>query len=379
MFSIETIRAKAKDLGFNIASITNIRQTPHFENYLEWLDKKQYGQLDFLHKDYVVESRRNPRQLLENAQSMIVLGVNYGPLSNQEQELPKKCGRIAFFAQFEDYHMIIKSKAIELMGSINKDRPKKINYKIFIDSGPLMEKDFAFAAGLGWIGNNSLLIHPVFGSFSFLCCIITNEIVEEILIQREDLCKDCQLCLQACPTHCISGDHTINASQCISYLTIEHKGLIPRDLRNLIGEWVFGCDVCQSVCPRNINVPIPQSKLFFGAERKLYSNLDLFEEMTLSETTFSKKYENTPILRASFEQFQRNLINAAGNSRDKGFIDSLGNFITCSSEILRAQAAWALGKIAGDNCSQILKTQLQIEKSDVVKREILIALDNRLQ
>lgn len=377
MFTIEKIKAKAKNLGFNFASITNVEQTPHYKTFLKWLDKNQFGQLGFLHNEYVVESRRDPKHLLENAQSMIVLGVNYGPLSNEENIGSLRHGKIASYAQFKDYHVTIKSKAIEFMNSINNDRSKKINYKIFIDSGPLMEKDFAFAAGLGWIGKNSLLIHPVFGSFTFLCCIITNEMVEEIPILYEDLCRDCQLCMQACPTHCISGDHTINASRCISYLTIEFKGLIPQDLRSQIGEWVFGCDICQGVCPYNLNVPIPQSKLFFGSKRKFDSNLDLFEEMALSETTFSKKYKNTPILRASFEQFQRNIINAVGNSREKGYIDLLSNFVSSGSEILRAQAAWALGEIDCNICSQILKTQLKKENSDIVKREILNALDNQ--
>jgi epoxyqueuosine reductase len=378
VFIIDKIKAKAKNLGFNFASITNVKQTPHFEIFLNWLDKKQYGQLDFLHKEYVVESRRDPKQLLESAQSMIVLGVNYGPLSSEENEDSLRHGKIASYAQFKDYHMIIKSKAIEFMDSINNGRSKKIIYRVFIDSGPLMEKDFAFAAGLGWIGKNSLLIHPVFGSFTFLCCIITNEMVEEKPIHSVDLCRDCQLCIKACPTDCISGDHTINLSRCISYLTIEYKGIIPQDLRTQIGEWIFGCDICQSVCPHNLNVPISQSKLFFGTKRKFNGKLDLLEEMALTEKTFFKKYENTPIIHASFEQFQRNIINAVGNSREKGYINLLRNFVSDDSEILRAQAAWALGEIGCTICSQILKTQLKKEKSNKVKREILNALDNQL-
>ncbi|MDO9545247.1 MAG: tRNA epoxyqueuosine(34) reductase QueG [Pelolinea sp.] len=370
-------KAKAKALGFTFASITNVEQSPHFNEFMDWLNKNQYGQLDFLHEKYVIDSRREPSQLLDNAQSMIVLGVNYGPLPHQEHENPLRFGKIASYAQFEDYHAIIKSKATALMDSINSDRSQKIDSKIFIDSGPLMEKDFAFAAGLGWIGKNSLLIHPVLGSFSFLCCIITNEMVGEIPNHCEDLCGDCQLCMQACPTKCISGDHTINVSRCISYLTIEFKGIIPRDLRGQIGDWIFGCDVCQSVCPHNLNIPIPQSKLFFGAERIFDGNLDLCEEMALSEKAFSIKYQGTPLIRASYEQYQRNLIITAGNNHEHIFAEPLNNYLFFGSENLRAHAAWALGEIASEDCINILQTQLENEKSTFVKEEIEFALYNQ--
>lgn len=201
--------------------------------------------------------------------------------------------------------------------------------------------------------------------------------VGEIPNHCEDLCGDCQLCMQACPTKCISGDHTINVSRCISYLTIEFKGIIPRDLRGQIGDWIFGCDVCQSVCPHNLNIPIPQSKLFFGAERIFDGNLDLCEEMALSEKAFSIKYQGTPLIRASYEQYQRNLIITAGNNHEHIFAEPLNNYLFFGSENLRAHAAWALGEIASEDCINILQTQLENEKSTFVKEEIEFALYNQ--
>ena len=234
---------------------------------------------------------------MKDAKSIVVLGVRYGPLlNNKRAESPDK-GMIAAYAQFEDYHHVVKTKAVELMESINSERSEKINYRIFIDSGPLMEKDFAYAAGLGWIGKNSLFIHPELGSFTLLCCIMVDKDLNEKAQISSDLCKNCRLCEQACPTQCIVGDHTIDASRCISYLTLEHEEIIPRNLRTLIGNRVFGCDICQDICPYNISVAENQGEIYFNMKEKNYHPIDLLKDMNLTAETFNKKYVNTPILR----------------------------------------------------------------------------------
>jgi len=371
---INDIRARAKNLGFSFIGFTEVKQSPHFQDYLEWLQRDQFGHLEFLNKHYVIESRREPGQLLKDAKSIIVLGVKYGPLPNKKQaESPDK-GMIAAYAQYEDYHYVVNNKAVELMDSINSDRSEKINYKIFLDSGSLMEKDFAYAAGTGWIGKNSLFIHPKLGSFTFLCCIMVDRDLNEKTQLSNDLCDNCHLCEQACPTQCIVGDHIIDASQCISYLTIEHKGVIPRNLRSLIGNRVFGCDVCQDVCPYNSRVTGNQSGIFFNLKKKNYHPLDLLKEMSLSEKTFIEKYMNTPILRVSYECHLRNIIIAAGNSHDCKFIKPLKELLAIDSEIIRIHAVWALGKIDLRECFQILRSHLAFENNDLVKDEILFIL-----
>ncbi len=373
--NIGTIKAKAKILGFSFIGFTEIQQSPHFPNYLDWLKREQYGYLEFLNKAYVVESRREPRQLLKDAKTVIVLGVKYSPSPKRKQsESSNNEGIIASFAQYEDYHHVIKNKAIELMESINSKRSKIINYRIFIDSGPLMEKDFAYAAGLGWIGKNSLFIHPKLGSFTLLCCIIVDTDIYAKPLISSDLCKNCHLCIQACPTQCIAGDHTIDASRCISYLTIEHKKIIPRDIRPLIRNHVFGCDICQDVCPYNIKVAEKQSEMFFNLKKKDHHPLDLQKELSLTEVTFKKKYIGTPILRVSYERHLRNIIIAAGNSRNQKFIEPLNNLLASDSEIIRAHAAWALGIIGSEECFLILRSHLAFENNPLVKEEILFAL-----
>ena len=371
---INEIRARANNLGFSFTGFTEVQQSPHFQDYLEWLEREQFGNLEFLNIHYVIGSRREPGQLLKNAKSIIVLGVKYGPLPNRRQFEPPDKGMIAAYARIEDYHYVINNKAVELMESINSERSDKINYRIFIDSGPLMEKDFAYAAGLGWIGKNSLFLHPELGSFTFLCCIMVDKDLNEKAQLSNDLCENCHLCEQACPAQCIVGDHTIDASQCISYLTIEHKGVIPRNLRSLICNRVFGCDICQDVCPYNTRVTENQSKIFFNFKKKDYHPLDLLKEMSLTEKTFEEKYMNTPILRVSYERHLRNIIIAAGNSHNRKFIKSLKELFASDSEIIRIHAAWALGKIGLEECFLILRSHLALENNDLVKDEILFML-----
>ena len=371
---INEIRAKATSLGFSFTGFTKVQQSPHFQVYLEWLERNQFGHLEFLNKHYVIRSRREPGQLLKDAKSIIILGVKYGPLPDKKlAESPDK-GIIAAYARYEDYHHVVKTKAVELMESVNCERSEKINYSIFIDSGSLMEKDFAYAAGLGWIGKNSLFIYPEFGSFTFLCCIMVDEDLNEKANLSNDLCENCHLCEHACPTQCIIGDHTIDAIRCISYLTIEHKGIIPGDLRSLIGNHIFGCDICQDICPYNTMVVENQSELFFSLKKKNNHPLDLMSEISLTKETFKEKFVNSPVLRVSYEHYLRNIIIAAGNSRNHKFIEPLEELLGSDSEIIRIHAAWALGKIGSEECSAILRSHLASENYNLVKNEILFAL-----
>jgi len=180
--------------------------------------------------------------------------------------------------------------------------------------------------------------------------------------------------MQACPTQCISGDHTIDTSRCISYLTIEHKNIIPRNIRPLMGNRVFGCDICQDVCPYNTKLIEVQSSFFFNLKGKNYHPLDLLKEISLSEDAFFQKYVGTPILRVSYERHLRNIIIAAGNSRNKKFVIPLKKLLVSGSEIIRAHAAWALGAIGSEECFFILRSRQTFEINALVKDELFFAL-----
>ena len=323
---ISMIKAEVASLGFSFAGFAKAKQPPHFRNYEIWLAKNHHGEMHYLAEPYVKHARENPLILLEQAKSVIVFGLFYSPsrqkLFNKLQQ-KTTVGLIAAYAQYNDYHKILKDNATLLMSNIKKKIGRDVKYKIFVDSGTLMEKDFSYMAGLGWIGRNSLLITPDYGSFCFIGCILTDlELPTQEPLTR-DLCGDCMKCIQACPTQCIQTNHSIDARKCIAYLTIEHKGIIPREYRALIGNRIFGCDICQNVCPLNANKEPLSSSTPQGFNRMIAGEVDLVKEIQLNPKKYQKKYEKTPIIRVTYENYRRNLIITMGNSRNSRCIEPL--------------------------------------------------------
>jgi len=366
----DSIKARAYNLGFSFIGFTDIEQTPHFRQYEKWLQKDLYGSLDFLNNEYVVNARRNPASTLKGARSVIVLGVNYGAPSTDSRDIPDQNGIISRFALYEDYHRIIRSKAKELIGELSSDLSTDIRYKIFIDSGPLMEKDFAFKAGLGWIGKHSLFIHPSLGSYVFLCCILLNMPINTKFPHTEDLCGDCQACIHACPTGCIHNDHTVNINRCISYLTIEHKGIIPRELRSKMGNHIFGCDVCQEVCPLNRTIHLSRTQHFFGLDKIIPREIGISHALQISQHEFRTNFKGSVISRISFEKFLSNIIIAAGNSRKTSLINPLKGLLGHPLATIRVYAIWALNQIDTAYCQSILSSLLKVEINADVLDEI---------
>ena len=368
---IDLIKARAFDLGFSFIGFTDAEQTPHFDQYEKWLQKDLYGSLDFLNKEYVVNARRNPASTLKGARSVIVLGVNYGAPSTNNRNIPDQNGIISRFALYEDYHRIIRSKAEELIGELSTDLSTDIRYKIFIDSGPLMEKDFAFKAGLGWIGKHSLFIHPSLGSYVFLCCIMLNVPINTNFLPAEDLCGDCQACIHACPTGCIDkNDHSINITQCISYLTIEHNGIIPREMRLKIGNHIYGCDVCQEVCPLNGTIQLSRTQHFFGLDKIIPREIGISHALQISQHEFRTNFKGSVISSISFEKYLSNIIIAAGNSQKTSFINPLKGLLGHPLATIRVHAIWALNQIDTAYCQSILGSLLKGENNADVLDEI---------
>lgn len=373
MLDAEIIRAKAKRLGFSFIGFTGIAQTPHFPQFLSSLENVDFGDLEFLRKPYVISGRKDPSSLLEGGKSIIVLGVSY-ELTDKNTTKHFECeGLISAYALNEDYHHVIRTKTEEFVTSINEGLDKKIKSRIFIDSGPLMEKDLVLSAHIGWIGKHSIAIHPEFGSFFLICCILIDADCHEDKGIIGDLCGDCKICKQACPTGCI-GNHSIDPTRCISYLTIEHKGIIPRDFRSLIGNRIFGCDICQIVCPYNKDLFPLKDTIFFGKERIIAPIVNLIDEMGLMAEDFKNKYKNTPVSRLSFIRYIRNIIVAAGNCQNELCVPGLSKYLHHPSEILRIHAAWALGNFRTMRVKNILEDRLSIEANPSVTEEIESAL-----
>lgn len=370
------IKAEADNLGFSFISFTEVKQTPHFGVYREWVNRGFHGSMRYLSKERTLKARQDPAILLDNARSMIVFGFQYNFLDKEKNSGVRPVGIISSYATYEDYHHFLKRKAKDLMANLRQKISEPFKYRIFVDSAPVMEKDNAFMAGVGWIGKNSLLISPTLGSFLFLGCILIDLEIQSSRSFSQDLCGDCRKCIQVCPSNCITENHSIDASQCVAYLTIEYKGIVPRELRRKIGNRVFGCDICQEVCPINKKVmktsPNPQSAL----KQLTQSKVNILAELAMDETDFGEKYCQTPVSRTTYEGFRRNLIIALGNSRFKKAIPFLADILNSDpSWLLRLHSAWALVEINTTDSIGIVHEHLRDEKDERVRQEIIELLE----
>lgn len=369
----QQIRIKANELGFSHIGITSPNNVQHYDVYEEWLSKMYHGQMDYLAKPYSRIKRKNPTSLLKGCKSLIVVGLLNQHITPITTTSTNKYGRIASFATGQDYHIRLTERLIMLRNYLSDDLNLHFNSKICVDSSPVLEKGLAQQAGLGWIGKNSLLISPTTGSYFNIGELLLDIDFNFSTEFSSDLCKECQLCIDACPTGCINTNKTINASQCISYLTIEHKGNIEKPLRRKMGEWVFGCDICQQVCPYNIDF----LKTFNDITCDQIGFLDLNKEISLTESEFSSKYRTSPIKRIGFISYLRNLIIAIGNFSLSDSTPILGDFLTTSQyPLLRIMSAWALGRISNQSSRNILENAIKNEKNPEVREEILFSLSD---
>jgi epoxyqueuosine reductase len=249
--------------------------------------------------------------------------------------------------------------------------------KAFVDSGPVLERDLAGTAGLGWIGKNTHLISPKKGSWFFL-----GELFLSIPLAYDrpirNRCGECDLCLRACPTGAFLGPYVLDARRCISYLTIELKGWIPRHLRPLVGNHIFGCDICQEICPYNVKVE-PTAETAYAPRNGLYAP-DLIPLLSLSSEEFHERFRGSPILRAKRRGFLRNVAVALGNIRSLEAVPALLHALADEEPLVRGHAAWALGRIGSHEAIRALKARLRIETDADVKDEIETAVnESRIQ
>jgi epoxyqueuosine reductase len=344
----EMIKAEASRLGFSFIGFSKPGQTPHFSHFKEWARIESHMGLDFLTKKYVFDARNDPSILLENVLTVITVGIAYQPNNSAENcsQTKDKYGIIASYACLPDYHHLLREKAQELIGFINKIQNSKIRSRFFVDSGPVMEKDFAFASGLGWIGKNSLLISPHFGSYCLLGCLFLDIELPSDKPVTKDLCMNCEACIQACPTKAINQDKTINSNRCISFLTTLYKGEIDSLLSKKIGNRVFGCDVCQTACPLNAinrNKDLIQQ---ISIKPIIDNKIDLISELLLDGREYLSKYSFTTLAKLPQDLFLRNIIIAIGNSDLKEFLIPLSRLLeNQSSSIVHNAVKTAIASI----------------------------------
>jgi epoxyqueuosine reductase len=381
-FSFE-IKAEARRLGFPLCGITTPDPPLHLAAFENWLAAGRHGEMAYLASERSRQRRAEPRQVLPECRSIVVLAAPYHPPAPpQEQGQPPGHGKIAAYAWGADYHDILPKRMQALVAFIEERHGSPVANRCYTDTGPLLERDLAQRAGLGWIGKNTCLINPQIGSTFFLVEILLEIDLEPDPPFEADRCGSCTRCIEACPTGCILPDRTLDARRCISYLTIELKDAISSDLRPLLRDWLFGCDVCQQVCPWNRRFASQSGDPTFSPHPGV-PGPDLLAELSLTTQDFQRKFQGSPVKRARRSGYLRNTALAVGNAfANTGESNSAGPPIAALSTALqkdpeplvRGHAAWALGRIGGETARQALLRAAEVEQDSNVIQEIHAAL-----
>ncbi len=330
----ENISYVAEQLGFGDSRVAAIQAPPNLARYQEWLAEGMYGDMSWFERNN--ERRSDPALILEGAQSIVCLAMNYNPGLDH----PNEQYRIAKYSWNNDYHDMIESKlkdldlAMQEMGGTQR---------YYVDTGPVLERDFASVAGLGWNGKSTVQIHRQLGTWFFLAEIITT-----LDIERSDpirnRCGSCTRCMVACPTQAITGPQEMDARKCISYLTIEHKGAIPLEYRKAIGNRIYGCDECLEVCPWNKFAKLSQEADFHARQEVFDKSLQDF--LVLSDDDFRALFAKSPIKRIKRNRFLRNVCVALGNVGSASDIPALKKCMGAEDDpLILEHAAWALEEI----------------------------------
>jgi epoxyqueuosine reductase len=331
----QAIVNKSRQLGFVLAGVTSCEPPANYTFFQSWLASGYHGTMQYLEN----EKRADPKQILPECKSILVLALPYPPLPRQSSSfIPYPSSfLIASYALGDDYHEIIPPRLKQLVEFIEEQVGHPIPNRYYTDTGHLLERELAVRAGLGWIGKNSMLIHPRFGSTFLLAEILLGIQLEPDGSPITDHCGTCARCIDACPTQTILPNRTIDSRRCISYLTIENKGEIPEELRPQVGNWVFGCDICQRVCPWNRFSAPADSALAPDSSLRVSAH-----DLTLSPVEFNQRFKRSPLKRAKRRGYLRNLSIALGNN---GNANDLPLLEQADEPLIRDHAQWAIQKI----------------------------------
>jgi epoxyqueuosine reductase len=369
------LQAEAESLGFSLFGITRPDPPPHFSGFESWLAAGNHGNMTYLSEERSRQLRSDPKKILPECRSILSLGIRYpSPSSFSIEPSGNNHGRVASYAWGMDYHLVIPARLENLTLKLQKIAGSPVKTVCITDSSPLLEHEYAWQAGLGWISKNTCLISPKIGSYFFLAEILTDVELAPTTPFSADRCGSCTRCIRACPTGCILPGRIIDARRCISYLTIENKGEIPHQLRPLVGNHVFGCDVCQEVCPWNCRFALPDGDQAF-APRAGIPFPDLRLELHLDEAGFNLKFQDNPVKRARRRGYLRNVAVAIGNQKVTEAIPDLVWALKNEAEpLIRGHVAWALGQIGNFDARRALAKANLYENDDSVIIEIERAL-----
>ena len=369
--TLETIKELAISKGFDVVGVTN---ADNFErDEIEALKRIRDGHMDGYswYNEERVKKMNRPSELLEDAQSIISLACSY--LGDSADSSDTLNGRIARYSWGDDYHRVLKKRIADFCADLSELVDIELKLRIFVDDGPMNDRAAARRSGVGWVGKNTNILTPSHGSWVLLGQVITNLPLPSDLPLKKS-CGNCVRCIDDCPTGAIVAPYVIDNKRCISYLTIELKGVIPRDLRPLMGDWIFGCDICQDVCPVNLKALPGHLEEF--KQRNGFSTPELVPILEMDQVTFSDRYKNSPIKRTKLVGLQRNACVALGNNGDEKAILPLSKAL-CSSEesVVRLHAAWAIGQIGGREAATVLERAGDSESDAAVLEEIILSLE----
>lgn len=334
----QAIKNKARQLGFILAGVTSCDPPTHFNIFESWLQHGHHGTMGYLASERNRQRRADPRQILPECRSILVLAMPYSP--NAEAKILNGDFKIAAYALGSDYHDVIPPRLKELVEFIETQAGHPVPNRYYTDTGPILERELAERAGLGWIGKNSMLINPQAGSTFLLAEILLGIELEPDEPFPTDHCGTCTRCLDACPTQCILPDRTLDARRCISYLTIENKGGIPEALRESMDTWIFGCDICQQVCPWNRFSPPADPGLKPAIPLPVVTG-----DLLLSSSEFNQRFKHSPIKRTKRRGYLRNLAIAVGNTGSNQDLHILEKVKHEAEPLIQEHVEWALGKI----------------------------------
>lgn len=336
----ELIRQHARELGFDDCRFTTAAPPDHSAEFQRWLSEQQHGEMAWLERN--AAKRIDPEKILAQAKSVITLAVSYVQDPRSKLQCQEDSGVIARYAQFSDYHDVIGERLKSLTTFINNLGDGDTRSLWYVDTGPLLERDLAQRAGLGFVGKHTNLISRSLGNWIFLSEIITTLELEPDAPEHNH-CGKCTRCLNACPTQAITAPFNVDARRCISYLTIELKGSIPIELRPLIGNRIYGCDDCLAACPWNRFAR--EGSMMKPHTRADLESPALTELLSLDDAAFKKRFAGTPILRTKRRGLLRNVCVALGNAGDARALPALDKAMNDTEPLIREHASWAVDQI----------------------------------
>ena len=366
----QSIKNWGTKLGFDLVGITTAEPFVRDENAA--LKRVRQGLMDGLpwYTEERVQKANRPTALLPEAKSIVSLAVSYFT-GEPDTDPDGVTGKVARYAWGDDYHLVIKERLDKFVNGLPAIAGRPVKTRRFVDDGPMNDRAAAERAGIGFFGKNTNILTPSHGSWVFLSQVITDlDLKPDLPLSKN--CGDCVRCIDACPTNAIVAPYTIDNRRCISFFTIELRGPIPIEMRPLIGDWVFGCDICQDVCPVNREAKF-STEVYFQ-KRRGFAAPELLPLLEMDDNAFSLKFRNSAIKRAKRVGLQRNVCVALGNIGDPSAIPALSKALNKADPLVKMHAAWALGRIGGKQCNDLLECALLSESESDVITEIESAL-----